>query len=1249
MAPPEPPTHIRPSIMAGSSSEAKQQEDSNGSGTVRSSGGARKVVQWLDDHLNSQSQPSSSRHHVLDERGRDPKAFNSLTSALERHKSQQLPSRSTTDANPVLNDNETETKRRPSLIHYFPPRRNRSIPRINTQSLSPESHNRYSSASPPTTSTNSPPTFPNSPVNRADPPRPIEVPGQFIEPNERAGLPGTTNPEAFAEREAANIVRAHTTRRKGFFRGFRSGNRHSKSKPSGDPTDNRVKSHDYAAGPGHAPTNVEHLTAGVDAPRPHDLERDADTASIQTTASTADIVPPNSGILSALLALYNSQQRTNDEYDRLSSTTSGASTPAFEEVPERPWVEQQSPRGRGSGRYGSRRRGMSRSRSQSRETILEENDEAVDEFDEVFRKAHENAQATRRPTHVRVSSSPSPANRVQSRPLMSPPLPRPQSMPSPPPDYTHSPLSQSPQQMQSPQLHVLNEPQQEAHPEPPAVTQPQRSIPHKSSLPTLSSLNPFSTQRPAQARNAGGVIGPLIASTANISGAAAPANSRIAPNPKRPGYHLSRYSWEDRLPKFKKDKDRTKPTRRQSRSLDNADLPLGGEGSHSSRGVSVESDSTATHLPMTAPVSAYVSPPTPPAGLEKRESASGYFSSTTGNRAKWTGVLNLRGNAAREENVSGGTTSSVGEKSEKGGGSWGWSGRLTPGGYSGRNTPVGGKSGRSTPTTQNSSPRTPPALTLTPTPLSEIGEWISDAWFDKGRGEKDPEKRERRERDRLQREKDRERREKERKDKKRRKKAEIFITRHVAQILQRQEFLLKLARSMMMFGAPAHRLPAQIAATARVLEIPLSCLYLPDVMIISFDDMLGSLGTSSSTVSVDTGTDSPSARSSTMGTPPTLSAHTSSLKLLRQTAALDLGKLKDAYDIYWKVIHDEVSVADASGGLDDLMRRKVRYGRWQSMFIGGMCSASICSLSFGGSFVDCLAVFPLGVLLVFIQSLAARNELYSNVFEITITTLFSFMSAALASTNKICYSAVASSSIVLILPGFIVLSGALEVLSRNIVSGSVRMCYAVVYCLFLGFGLAMGAEAYQKITGRGVVGLADTACAYSHNDTQWWNSNVSTWWAFLTVPMFSLFLTMRNQGPLFKLEMLVTIVIACTGWVTNHFVGTVFVGQADISAAVGAFVVGFIANMYGRFFSGNAFVIMITGILFQVPSGLGNNGLLVFVDQQSSGSSESYLSGFQTALQLISVAIGLTVGLGISLFLAYPIQSRRRAGGVFSL
>lgn len=193
------------------------------------------------------------------------------------------------------------------------------------------------------------------------------------------------------------------------------------------------------------------------------------------------------------------------------------------------------------------------------------------------------------------------------------------------------------------------------------------------------------------------------------------------------------------------------------------------------------------------------------------------------------------------------------------------------------------------------------------------------------------------------------------------------ITRHVAQIIQRQEFILKMTRAFMMFGAPSHRLQAQIQATASVLDITLSCMYLPDVVLISFEDP---------------------------------ATGTSQLKFMRQASTLDLSKVEDAYKIYsqvsfschlsilarnspaeQQVIHDQLSVSEASILMDDLMRKKEVYNWWQLMIIGGFCSAAICTVSFNGSFLDCVVVFPLGAILVGIQLLSVKHALYSNVFE----------------------------------------------------------------------------------------------------------------------------------------------------------------------------------------------------------------------------------------------------------------------------
>jgi hypothetical protein len=44
-----------------------------------------------------------------------------------------------------------------------------------------------------------------------------------------------------------------------------------------------------------------------------------------------------------------------------------------------------------------------------------------------------------------------------------------------------------------------------------------------------------------------------------------------------------------------------------------------------------------------------------------------------------------------------------------------------------------------------------------------------------------------------------------------------------------------------------------------------------------------------------------------------------------------------------------------------------------------------------------------------------------------------------------------------------------------------------VYSLFLGFGLVIGAEAYEKITSRTIVGSTGFACHASHHpEGPWW-------------------------------------------------------------------------------------------------------------------------------------------------------------------
>lgn len=464
-----------------------------------------------------------------------------------------------------------------------------------------------------------------------------------------------------------------------------------------------------------------------------------------------------------------------------------------------------------------------------------------------------------------------------------------------------------------------------------------------------------------------------------------------------------------------------------------------------------------------------------------------------------------------------------------------------------------------------------------------------------------------------------------------RKKEEIFITMHVAAILQRQEFLLKLSRALMMFGAPTHRIETQIQQTARVLDINCRCIYLPNLMLFAFGD--------------DT-------------------THTSETKFIKQPGGLDLTKLTDMHSIYWNVIHDKIGVDEASQQLDELMRRKPLIGKFPMVIIGGFCSAFICvgTQGFGGSFLDALVAFPLGMFLVFSQ-LAITTELFSNVFEILFAAINSFAAAGLASTNYFCYSSVVSGSIVLILPGFLVLSGALELQSKNLISGSVRLVYAIIYSLFLGFGLSIGSSIWRLFSSAADSGAVRDLCTNVHANINriegqppnppWWGQDPSDYFAFLTVPGYATALSLRNQAKATRKEFPVMILIGISGWAVNHFASTssALRSRSDVTSALGAFAVGILSNIFGRIYDGKSYTVAAVGVLYQLPSGLsaGPQGSLLNFANTNSTSSDSFNSGFQVAAGLVEVALGLTVGLYAATVLAYLFGGRKvRGGGLFS-
>lgn len=431
---------------------------------------------------------------------------------------------------------------------------------------------------------------------------------------------------------------------------------------------------------------------------------------------------------------------------------------------------------------------------------------------------------------------------------------------------------------------------------------------------------------------------------------------------------------------------------------------------------------------------------------------------------------------------------------------------------------------------------------------------------------------------------------------------------HVADILKRQRYIIKICRALMLFGAPTHRLEEYLAMTAQVLEINSQFLYIPGCMIISFDDAL---------------------------------THTAEVKIVRTTQGVNLGKLKDTHDVYKEVLHDVISLDEALSRLEDIINAPNRHPVWLCVLMYGLASTAV-SCFFKARPIDFPIIFGLGCILGTLQLvIAPLSKTYATVFEISATILMSFLARAFGSIrggSLFCFSALAQSSIALILPGWLVLSAALELQSKAIVPGSIRLVYAIIYSLFLGYGITVGTALYGAIDSNAT---SETKC----------RDPMNPYWNFLMVPFYVLFATFTVQAK-YK-QMPVMIGIATTGYAVNFWSSQKFSASAPIAYTFGAFTVGVLANTYSRLRHGVAAAVLLPAVYVQVPGSLASSGsiataletassLVKGAGQAATGSTDSLNAiVFNVAASMIQIAIGITVGLFMSALVIYPLGKRR--------
>jgi uncharacterized membrane protein YjjP (DUF1212 family) len=139
----------------------------------------------------------------------------------------------------------------------------------------------------------------------------------------------------------------------------------------------------------------------------------------------------------------------------------------------------------------------------------------------------------------------------------------------------------------------------------------------------------------------------------------------------------------------------------------------------------------------------------------------------------------------------------------------------------------------------------------------------------------------------------------------------------------------------------------------------------------------------------------------------------------------------------------------------------------------------------------------------------------------------------------------------------------IELVSRQLVSGVVRMVYAIIYSFLLGYGIEMGSEIYgaidpNSVSAQGQAEICKTALSSTTCVTV-----IPQLYYIMTVPLFAISYCIYLRARPVRWPTMITV--ATSGFVVTYLLSCYATAPTQVLQVVPAFAVGLIGNLLTKF------------------------------------------------------------------------------------
>ncbi|KAG1223200.1 hypothetical protein G6F35_004806 [Rhizopus arrhizus] len=326
---------------------------------------------------------------------------------------------------------------------------------------------------------------------------------------------------------------------------------------------------------------------------------------------------------------------------------------------------------------------------------------------------------------------------------------------------------------------------------------------------------------------------------------------------------------------------------------------------------------------------------------------------------------------------------------------------------------------------------------------------------------------------------------------------------------KKKSIVILLGRLLLKCGCPCHRVDDTLQHTCNLLSLDASFSFLPDSVLITF----------------------------------TSGSECQSI-MVKSPQGYDTGKIATINDIMNLFFKGELDIDRCLVLLHDVATAPPTCGVWATLFFFTASSFSASAMLFNGTWIDACVSGVIGLLVSILYILSTHFPIYARIFEISTSILVAILCRALY--RYCCFTSVAIASTLILLPGYTMAVGVIELSARQVTTGIIRLVYSIFYAFQLAYGLQMGSSVYSALDPEASeYGLCNQPA-------------VSSWFAIPLLPILSISLSLSYGSS--KRQWISQCISAAIAFCLSFFLGKI-IPDGQIVTSIAAFMVGLYSNM----------------------------------------------------------------------------------------